>query len=205
MGANNVLPTVPTFTAGAPSLAQLNQLSYAASFLVNANVRPEWMVFSTATQSVAANTWTNVAFNKVQYDSDGVAGAAGANLPAVKIVTQGYYSLEACVQVQGNSGTNNQFTPAFLFTAGPNNAHYAANSTYYFGFRGGKTSSTAQAAGTNANTPCDITPMVLYPGDQLNVAVYITAAMTLDFNQNTSYVQGRFSTKFTGYWVRTGT
>jgi hypothetical protein len=200
MGANNVLPSVPTFTAGAPSIANLNALSYAVSFLCDNDTRPAWSFFMyTGTQSIVAATWTNVSYDHTAFDSDGVQ-----SYPYAQIVTQGYYALTACVQIEANANTADMYTGAFLFTAGANNPHYTTGTTQFFGYRGGKASSTAQAAADNAVCLADLTPMVLYPGDKLSVSVYLSAAHTLDINQNTSYIQGRFATKFTGNWIRTG-
>lgn len=204
MGASNNLPVVPSFTAGAPSINQLNALSYAVSFLVDNDVRPAWSLFMyNGTQAISASTWTTVAYDHIAYDSDGVASGSGTpSLPV--IVTQGYYAVTACVQVEATSGANDEYTAAFLFTAGGNNPHFTSGTTQYFGYKGGKMSSTAQAAADNATCLSDNVPMVLYPGDKLAVQVYPTAAKTIDYNENTSFIQGRFATKFTGHWVRAG-
>lgn len=206
MGANNILPSVPTFTAGAPSIAQLNALSYAVSFLVDDDVRPIWKVFLfNGTQALTASVWNNVTFDHVAIDSDGVSTGAGTkSVPA--IVTQGIYDLEACVQLEAVAGTGQMFTTAFLFTAGANNPHFAPNATQYFGYGASRISSTAQAAADNAMCIASTTPMVCYPGDKLNVAIFPSAAYTLDFNENpnTSYIQGRLATLFTGMWSHVG-
>lgn len=200
MGANNVLPSIPTFTAGAPSINQLNALSYAVSFLCDNDVRPAWSFFMyTGTQSVSANTWTNVSFDHTAFDSDGVQ-----SYPYAVIKTQGYYGLSACVQPEANANTTDLFAAAFLFTAGANNPHYTSGNTQFFGYKGSGLSSTGSAAADNAFCLSGETPMVLYPGDKISVSVYITAAHTLDYNQNTSYIRGRFATKFTGHWLRSG-
>lgn len=202
MGANNNIPVVPTFTAGAPSLANLNALSYAAQFLCDNDILPAWSVFLyTSTQAVTASTWTTVGYNKVAYDSDGVTTSS---ISQPSIVTQGYYAVTACVQLEATSGGSDMYTAAFLVTTGANNPHFTSGTTQYFGYKGGKMSSTGQAAADNAVCLSDEVPMVLYPGDKLAVQVYTTAAKTIDYNQNTSYIQGRFATKFTGSFLRTG-
>lgn len=204
MGANNVLPSVPTFTAGSPSIAQLNALSYAVSFLVDYDVLPRWSYFMyTATQSVPTITWTSVNFDHVNYDSDGVAGASNVNLPNAKIVTQGYYSLSACVQLQATANTTDMYTAAFLATGGGNNPNLSLGTKLWFGYKSRQASSTAQAAADNAISITSQTPIPLYPADTLAVQLWLnTGAHTVDINANTSYIQGRFATKFTGHLSR---
>lgn len=197
------LPTVPTFTAGAPSIAQLSQLSQAVSFIANNDTRPSWMVFMfSGAQSLTSSVWNVVAFDHVADDSDGVSGSSTSNLT---LATQGYYDLEACLQLEAAAATQNMYTAAFEFTAGGSNPHFTSGTTQYFGYVAGRMSSTAEAAADNAVCLAGITPMVCYPGDKLNVSVFPSAAITLDFNQNTSYIQGRFATKFSGRWAREGT
>ena len=200
MGANNVIPTVPAFVAGSPTVADLNRLSYAVSFLVDLDVRPTWKVFMAGgTQTITANTWTNVSFSNVAYDCDGVA-----SLPNVVVVTQGYYSLESCVQVQAGANKD-EFVGAFLLTTGANNPHYTPGTLVYFGYAGNNMSQTGSAAADNTICLSAATPVCLYPLDKLNVQVYTNANHTVDYNVNTSYIQGRFSTCFTGSLCRLGT
>lgn len=196
-GANNVLPNVPSFGL-TPSLAQLQALSYAVSFLVDQDVRPTWHFFLTGTVAVSAATWTSINYNHVAYDSDGVYDNVGAI-----VVTQGRYVLEACIQMQATS-TKDNFVGAFFFQAGANNPHFTTGSQQYFGYCGSNLSQTGSANATNALCLASITPMICYPGDFLHVQVYSPAAHTIDYNQNTSYIQGRFATNYTGYFVNTG-
>ena len=205
MGANNVIPSVPSFSAGAPSIADLNALSYAVGFLVNQDTRPTWTAFmSSGTQSATANAWTSISFDHVALDSDGVFGASNVNLPAAVIVTQGFYAFEACFQLEANTN-DDQYTGAFLFTAGANNIHLTTGTTRRFGFRGSCLSNTGQAAADNATCLSSWFPTCLYPGDKINVQVYsANNTHTLDKNSNTSYIQGRFVPKFSGYLRATG-
>src|SRR6185437_6945314 len=162
MGAAGVLPSVPTFTAGAPTIAQLNQLSYAAQFLAVDDTLPQWTLFRhSATQSVSANTWTKVLFDHVAVDSDSVWYS-----PDAVIKTQGYYKLGASITMQANANTGDMYTGAFLFTAGASNPHFTAGTTEYFGFRGGKLSSTGSAAADNAVCLACPTQAVCYAGDK---------------------------------------
>lgn len=196
------LPTVPSFTAGSPTIAQLNRLSQAVSFLANNGTRPAWSVFMyNGTQTLTASSWNVVGFDHVAYDSDGVTTSSKSVLT---IATQGYYDLEACVQLQAQAGTGLMFNAGFLFTAGGSNPHFSLGATQYFGYSGSRMSSTAQAAADNASCIASITPMVCYPGDKLNVSVYSASALVIDYNQNTSFIRGRFATKFTGRWSREG-
>ena len=199
MGANNVLPNVPTFTAGSPAISDLNNLSYATSFLIDHGVRPTWKFFSTATQAIVINTWTAVAFTHVAYDSDGVFVSAnhGAN-----IITQGYYEMEASVGVQAGANKDN-FAIAFQWSPTSTNPHFSAGVTT-FGWYANAMSQTSAAAADDYYTTSAISPFPAYIGDLFQVIVFSTAAHTLSFNNNGSFDQGRFSTQFTGRWVRSG-
>ena len=199
-GANGVLPSVPTFTAGAPTLAQLNALSYAAQFLAVDDTLPQWTLFRhSATQSISAATWTKVAFDHVAVDSDGVWSS-----PDAVIKTQGYYKFGGSITMQTNANTGDMFTGAFLITTGANNPHFTPGTLEYCGYRGSKLGNTGAAAADN--TVCLACPsqIVMYPGDKVAVAVYLSAAHTLSINNNGSYIQGRFACTFTGQWLRTG-
>jgi hypothetical protein len=201
MGAAGVLPTVPTFTAGAPSILQLNQLAYCASFLAIDDTLPTWTLFMhSGTQAITANTWTKVTFDHTAVDSDSVWSS-----PDAIIKTQGYYKLGGSVSINANANTGDMFTAAFRFTAGSGNPHYTAGTTQDFGFRGSKISNTGSAAADNAACLSCPSQVVLYPLDKLAVMVYISAAHNLTINNNGSYIQGRFACTFTGTWLRTGT
>jgi hypothetical protein len=200
MGANNVLPVVPTFVPGSPAISDLNNLSYAASFLIDHGVRPTWKFFSRATQSIGATAWTVVAFDHVAYDSDGTYSAInhGAN-----IVTQGYYEMEASIGVQAGANKDN-FAVAFQWSPTSGNPHFSAGVTT-FGWYGSAMSQTGSAAADDYYTTSAISPFPAYPGDLFQVLVWSAAAHTLSFNNNGSFDQGRFSTQFTGRWVHSGT
>ena len=206
MGAGNVQPSVPTFTAGSPTIAQLNALSCAVSFLVDQDVRPTWTAFlSGSSPSIGAGAWTNIACDHVAFDSDGVFGVAGAGLPTATIVTQGFYAFESCFQFALNTNQD-QYYGCFLFTAGANNPHLTTGTTRRFGFRGSQLGTTAQAAADSASCLSSYFSTCLYPGDTINAQVYVaTNAHTLDKNNNVSYIQGRFVPKFSGYLLATGT
>lgn len=199
MGANNVLPAVPTFAAGSPTLAQLNALSYATSFIIDHDVRPAWKFFSTATQSLGAGAFTAVQFNKVAYDCDGTYGAGnfGAN-----IVTQGYYEVEASIQLEAGANKDN-FALCFAWSP-TSGSPYFAQGPLNFGYQGCALPQTGSANADASHCTTAITPFPMYPGDLIQVLAYSIAAHTIDFNQNTSFDQGRFSTQFTGRFVRSG-
>jgi hypothetical protein len=200
MGANDVLPAVPTFAAGSPTIAQLNALSYGASFLIDHGTRPTWKFFKTTTQAAAANTLAVVQFNKVAYDCDSTYGAGnfGAN-----IVTQGYYEVEASVQLEAGASSDT-FVLAFQFSPTSTNPHFAAG-VQSFGYKGCALPLTGSAVADACFSISAITPFPCYPADLIQVAIFTSAAHTIDFNQNTSFSQGRFSTQFTGRWVCSGT
>ncbi len=107
------LPHVPTFTQGEHSVANLQALSQAVSFLVDGDLTPTWTLYRTATQSITAATITTVVFNQVAYDGDGVSDGTGA-----LIVTQGYYRVEACGMALNTQANAERCIAIFLFTAG---------------------------------------------------------------------------------------
>lgn len=191
------LPTVPTFGTNDSSLTNLQNLSGAVNFLINCGVRPLWHFIRTATFSLATG-WNNPGYSTVIYDDDGVQSTGVAS-----IITQGYYAVEGCVDILGTvSGVN--FDTRFLLTAGPNNPHLTNGTTRIFGQRGGAT--TAVASQDTAVTVADICPIVCYPQDTIQLNTWVqTGPQTLEFNNNGSYISGRFVANFTGYFVRTGT
>jgi hypothetical protein len=149
---------------------------------------------------VTAGAFTAVQFDHVAFDSDNtfLLSNHGAN-----IVTQGYYKVEACVEVEILASKFN-IVPAFAWSPSSNNPYFA-NGPLFFGYRGIDSSVTGSAAGDNSVCISAITPYPMYPTDLLSVVLYVSATATVDINQNTSFTQGRFSTQFTGRWIREGT
>ena len=193
-------PAPPTFSAGAPSIAQLNALSYAVSFIADMDVRPFFHFVSENTQAVSSNTWTTISMSKVAYDNDATFQTGGA----AKIVTQGYYTLTGCAEFRCTT-TEMTVSAAFLMTGGSSNPHLSSGSTKRFGYRGDSTQNATASADT---TLCvsDTTPFPCYPGDTLQLQVYCTgSSITLDYNTGATYEEGHFVPNFTGYFVRTGT
>jgi hypothetical protein len=47
----------------------------------------------------------------------------------------------------------------------------------------------------------------MYPGDTIQVMVFLSGAIapTLEINDNSAFLTGRFSIQFTGRWLRMGT
>jgi len=206
MGAGNVLPTLPTVGPGAPSITDLNNLSYAASFLIDHSVRPTWKFVNRGSNlSVSANTWTAVTWETNIFDSDGVA-PVGINWNNATIVTQGYYHVEAAVQPE-NLGSRQNFVMAFKWTAG-SSSPYTGQSPAWFGFRGTTMGVTGSGSACQTGVIAATTPVPMYPGDQIQVMTFITAAAILEDNDNagqpTIYMNGRVSMQFTGRWLRVG-
>lgn len=203
-GAGNILPVVPAF-GSVPGINDLNSLSYAVSFLVNHDVRPAFTAFmSSATMATTASAFKTIAFDHVAFDSDGVFGSNGSGLPTATIVTQGFYSFEACIPLQVNTNAD-QAIGQFLFTAGASNPHYTVGSTQGFGQRGARMSNSTQAAADNAICLSSWFSTCLYPGDAITVSIYTsTNAHTVDKNSNTSYIQGRLVPRFSGRLMALG-
>lgn len=189
------LPTLPTFVNGDSDITKLQSLAQAVAFLVNCGIRPTWKIFQASSQNVGPGVWTTVAFDTVAFDS-----ARIVSLPNVIVETQGFYSVEASVDIHTGTG---RFFPAFLLTAGTSNPHYTSGTTVRFGERGGTTPPNAsEDAATCASC---LAPVCLYPGDMLSVQVWMDVGSTIQNNNNSSYRQGRIPITFTGYWVAEGT
>lgn len=191
------LPTVPVFAQDDSSLANLQDLAYAAKFLSDADVKPVWHTYGTATQSISATTWAGINTSVVAVDSDNVNTS-----PGVTIVTQGYYAVEMCVPFQVGT-TSIGVAICFEVTAGANNPNHASGTSQQFGYRG--TSSTDESAVYTTLCSAALCPWVCYPGDQIIPMAYASSAVTLGYNTNTAYREGRFVRNFTGMWIREGT
>jgi hypothetical protein len=189
------LPTIPAFADNDSSLTNLQNLSYAVSFLSNADVQPYWHIYRAATTSLTSSAWTGITMTTKAYDSDNAYDS-----PGVEIQTQGYYTYSACIDVEAVGATEGCVV-AFKLTGGGNNPNLATGVTFSHGYRGASTSTTTA---DNAYVITDISPFTLYPLDLVQVEVWVSTTMTANFNQNTSYIQGRWVTNFTGRWLRSG-
>ena len=192
------IPTVPTFVTGETSLVNLQSLSAAVSMACVASSFPMWRYYKTATQSLTANTWNQIAMGTSQVDTDGLWTTPGF----VTIKTQGYYECESCIPFTG-SATPFLCEGAFLVTAGANNTHHTVGATLYFGgFANWAKNSTAGIdAVYNMSGMC---PWVLFPGDTISVQVYPLAATTLTNGTNGSNTSGWFPAQFSGKWISVG-
>jgi hypothetical protein len=181
---------------GETSITNLNNLAYAVDFLIDDNTRPVYKAFFPYTYSVPATTWTTLMGGEIAFDSDGQGGSA-TNMQTV-VNTTGVYSCEGCVSVK-NLSTVYVFKVRFLFTPGPNNPVYTG--TVPFGQRTTATYLDASAATDTTLCCSDICPAICYPGDTIALQVYTGAAMTVDYNNNKNFNQGRFVTSFTTYYL----
>lgn len=192
------LPTVPTFASNDSSLTNLQNLSAAVAFLCRADIRPTWHYYIAGGQGTSAATWAVMKAADIAFDSDNLWTSTGY----ATIVTQGYYQVEACVDVEMGGDTTSCYS-SFLFTAGTNNIHKSSGTTIQFGMRGGDCIQTA-AQDTSICTS-SLVPVCCYPGDTLQVYIMTETNSTINANVNTNYMAGRFTANFTGYMVRTGT
>jgi len=190
-----IIPAVPSFASNDSSLANLQSLSYAVSFLVDMSVRPIWHLYTGSTHAVTANTVTTESFPLVVYDNDLVSDGTG-----VTIQTAGYYAVETALDFLYSAGTSQRTMAWFQLTAGANNPNLTNGTTKLFGGEG----LTASNFTTEdlAMCPADICPYALYPGDQLRVQYNSDTACTRETNLNNSYISGRFTPNFTGRMVR---
>jgi len=194
------LPTVPSFSYQDTSLAKLQQLAYAVSFLADCDVRPTWHAIKTSTQSLPASTFTEVTWSTTAYDNDGVFTPS---LSYATIVTQGYYRTETCVNVSQAGTSGAIFQAAFKVTAGSNNTHHTSGTTAYYGLKGGQ--GVAYIANIDSSYCLGaMCPWVLFPGDTIGVYAYWSGSTTIDILSPTSFMTAVHSTSFTGHFVRTG-
>lgn len=63
-----VLPTIPTFVPGPLSSASLNTLANAVAFVLNI---PSFRMYQSVAQNLPNATWTQLALDTQDYDSDG--------------------------------------------------------------------------------------------------------------------------------------
>lgn len=200
--AQTVIPTVPTFSTGDHSLTNLENLASCVRFLVG-DIRPDWHLYKTATQSITASTWTTLTFGSTAYDSE-ASGAGNTGIctdgTGATIRTQGLYAVEACANFRGLATTGPYCEMCFLMTGGGNNPNLSSGSTIRFGLRGnqGPASTTQEAAICIGDT----TPICAYPLDTIRVQVQVNLATTVQPNNNTAYNEGRFAMSFTGHWTR---
>lgn len=191
--------TMPTFNAGDSTISKLQQLKYGVEYLIDCQVNPNWHFYKTGTFSLTASTWNTPGYQTVAFDSDNTQSSGSA-----VVATQGIYAVEGCAQV--NTGTTSTlFKVGFLVTGGGNNPHLSTGSTLQFGQRGGD-SATSQATTCSAGVAADLTPICLYPLDKVDLQVWIgSSSISVQNNNTTNYLFGRFSANFTGRWIRTAT
>jgi hypothetical protein len=188
------LPTIPSFDDGDYDLTKLQQLSAAVQFVSDLDVKPTWHLYRNSTQSMSNGSWNASAFTEVAFDGDSIYSSN-----SVEIVTEGYYALTACWQVENETSGTPIVACCFLLTGGSSNLNLSSGSKIYFGFSGCEAS---DLTGDTSVVLDDITPIAVYPGDTLEVVTYVNYSATADYNQNTSYSQGRWVPNFTGRWIR---
>lgn len=190
------LPVVPgTFTAGEHTISDLQALANCARFLSVCDTRPTWHLYRTATQAIAGTTNQAIAMNVVAVDSDGVSDGTGAT-----IVTQGIYTVEACIPFQTGASQISALGH-FQFTGGASNPYHSGVS-FQFGGRG--TLSTNIASTDTALSLRAECPWTCFPGDKIQVIAWSSLAVSINNNNNLNAFSGRFPPTFTGEWIRTG-
>lgn len=195
----SVLPTIPSFVNGDTSLIKLQQLAQAVSFLVDHDVglHPTGHLYKTVTQSITATgAWQSQNINLTAWLSDPTYVS-----PGFTIQTQGYYSVEGHLGFESTSGANGYYA-RLLLTAGSNNP-LGNGVTVAFGERGGE---AVQTASEDTDICCSaLAPTCLYQGDQIAIQAFAaTTVTTINKNQNTNYLSGRFVPNLTCTWIRTG-
>jgi hypothetical protein len=192
-----VIPTVPSFVTGDTSVTKLQQLSDAVAFLVDIDIRPIFRVYKTASSALTVGAWTKLPGGTLDIDNDNFFSAGIGFNPTIQ--TAGHYAFEACVPLlTGTTAIGQRIS--FLLTAGANNPNLGTGLTRRFGMRGGNSVSTT---GNDTSTcTADHSPFALYPGDVVELQTYVDTAVSSSFNNNVSYISGRFVPSFTGYWIR---
>ena len=194
-----LIPTIPSFTANETSVPHLQQLGQAAQFAAVASSYPMWRFYKTATGSLTISTWNTITFAQIAVDTDGIYASGAGNY--AQIATQGYYSTEAALTLQGTGSGTNNFQMKFLFTAGANNPNFSSGTAIGYGGAG---SAAFNTTADYSLCMADYCPAVCYPGDQISVQVFINVATSTDVLVNTGSIAGWFVPQFSGRWVREG-
>lgn len=192
------LPTVPSFTNGETSVPHLQALSNAVAFLSTGGNVPSFRFIKSASATLSGGSWQTVPYNTVVYDPDNMHNAATGG---IQVNTQGYYRLEACLEVEPPAA-NDTLSITFLLTVGPNNLNYSSGTTFRFGGN-----ANAISSGSNDWSFCiaDIVPIVLYPNDTILVQAFPGGTTITDTLLNSGATTGWFAPQFSGRWLRTGT
>lgn len=205
---STVVPPIPTFASNDSSQTNLDNLSRSVRFLTG-DLRPQWHGFKTSNSAtLTSQTWTTIGFANVAYDSEeSGAGLTGAGIlttlgtGVATIKTQGIYAVESCMSFVATA-TAFQCMTSFLITGGGSNPHLSSGVTMRFGLRGDE---TINVAASQVCLCCaDTTPITCYPGDTIAAQGWAGAATVVTFNNNSDYKYGRFSSNFTGRWIRAG-
>lgn len=172
------LPTFPSFaTQETPTLAKMQQLGYAVQFVTQVPI-----VISlkrNATQSVAANTATAVQWNVSEVDSDSMHSNV-TNPSRLTVVTQGYYTLHACVSL--NQVASVEYQAYFQQTTSTNNP-LGSGHTQVFGAdasESGTSTGDFMSIDIAGMTPC------LYVGDYVEAYVLCASSCTIQNAYNAS-------------------
>jgi hypothetical protein len=165
------LPTVPSFTFGeTPSIAKLNQLANAVSFV---SQMPIVVSLKTGSgQSIAAGADTPVQWTQKEVDTDGMFSfSANTQLTCQ---TQGYYKMH--VTVAANIPSHENYEIELQQTTGVNNPAGSGHNVWFAGMSSGSSAMTAdtQSVSVSAITPC------LYVGDYVQVLFYCSAAVSVN-------------------------
>jgi hypothetical protein len=190
--------TMPTFVANETNVTHLQQLSSAVAFLGVAGNEPSFRFVKSASASLTGGSWQTIPYNTVQYDPDNMHNAATGG---IQVNTQGYYRLEACLEIEGPAA-NDTLSLSFFLTVGPNNPNFSNGTTLRFGGCG-----DAVSSGSNdwSFVIADVVPIVLYPNDQILVQCFPGGTTITDTLTNSAATAGWFSPQFSGRWIRQGT
>lgn len=166
------LPTVPSFVANeVPTVAKLNQLSNAASFVSQVPIVVS--LKKNATQAVTASTNTAVIWDVNEVDTDSMQSTI-TNPSRLTAKTQGYYKLHATISA--NVTAVAAYTSIwFQQTTGANNPK-GAGVTQIFGAAGslsGVTTTDFKAFTISSLTPC------LFINDYVEVFIFSAVAVTI--------------------------
>jgi hypothetical protein len=183
------IPTVPSFASNDSSLTNLQEMSTGVKFLTqvaNTTGLPAWHYYATATQSLSANTTTQVQYNKHALDTDSTYTSTGI----ATVNTQGIYYCSATVGF-ASTATNEGFFIYFLITAGSSNPNHSSGATVKFG--GGGIGTPPESGLNPMQSAGGYTPWACYPGDTIEVIAFAAAAFTI-LSTGAAYSQfyGRF-------------
>lgn len=162
------IPTIPSLPAGyIAQAADLNNLAYAAQFLLN---RPLTRIHDSAGgQAIGTAGTTAISFAHVDYDNDSMYSSSQPTRLAVQ--TPGYYRVDYMISGYQSNGSNPMNTWAQVTTGSNNPQGSGVITEVWPGYGVGNVGAQAVCCGRGSG----IIPLFMYAGDYVTVYAQCTA------------------------------